>query len=257
MVYHRYSHLFYIAQSPRTELSLQKYSHCFTHHGNRESRNIPRHQPLEIRRRSLQNGSHRSYSRYCGHYLFWNRIIMLFALGTTNTPKTNALRDALSVCPYFQGHEINITGFKVASWVPEMPLTLLELREGAKNRAQEVRRLCPEANFFIGMEWGVYHDTIGTESWLMGVVYIEDRASEGHFAYTCHMPVPPAVVLWLHDGSWRDLDQIVESLGAPPDTGDTHGSFGLWSDLMLPRSDQLRLAVQSAISPFFNDFYTK
>ncbi len=33
-----------------------------------------------------------------------------------------------------------------------MPLTLHELREGAKNRAGEVRRLCPEANFFVGME---------------------------------------------------------------------------------------------------------
>lgn len=77
---------------------------------------------------------------------------MLFALGTTNTPKTNALRDALSECPYIQGHEIKIVGFKVASGVPEMPLTLVDLREGAKNRAGEVRRLCPEANFFVGME---------------------------------------------------------------------------------------------------------
>lgn len=77
---------------------------------------------------------------------------MLFALGTTNVPKTNALRDALSVCPYLQEHEIDISGFKVASGVPEMPLTLSELREGSKNRANEVRRLCPEANFFVGME---------------------------------------------------------------------------------------------------------
>lgn len=182
---------------------------------------------------------------------------MFFALGTTNIPKTQALRTALESCPYVAEHEIDIQGFKVASWVPEMPLTLAQLREGAKNRAQEVRRLCPEANFFVGMEWGVYHDSIGDESWLMGVVYIEDISEEGHFAYTCHMPVPRAVIRWLHDGSWRDLDQIVESLGAPPDTGDSHGSFGLWSDMMLSRSDQFRLAVQCALSPFFNDFYTK
>jgi len=77
---------------------------------------------------------------------------MLFALGTTNVPKTNALRDALAQCPYFLEHEVKIMGFKVASGVPEMPLTLHDLREGAKNRAEEVRRLCPEANFFVGME---------------------------------------------------------------------------------------------------------
>ncbi|MCB9806349.1 DUF84 family protein [Candidatus Peribacteria bacterium] len=82
-----------------------------------------------------------------------------------------------------------------------MPLTLVELREGAKNRAQEVRRLCPEANFFVGMEGGVYHDTIGDESWLMGVVYMEDISGEGHFSYTCHMPVPQAVIDGLYDGT--------------------------------------------------------
>lgn len=77
---------------------------------------------------------------------------MLFALGTTNTPKTNAIHEALSSCPFMVGHEVNIQGYKVASGVSDMPLTLSDLREGAKNRAQEVRRLCPEANFFVGME---------------------------------------------------------------------------------------------------------
>ncbi len=181
---------------------------------------------------------------------------MLFALATKNIPKTNALREALEQCPYVVWEEIQILGFKVASWVPEMPLTLHDLRRGAKNRVEEVRRVCPEANFFVGMEWGVYNDFIWEDYWLVGVVYIEDKTGEGHFAYTCHMPVPEAVIAGLHDGSGRDLDQVVESLGAPPDTGDTHGSYGLWSDMMLSRSDQFRLAVQCAIAPFFNTFYT-
>jgi inosine/xanthosine triphosphatase len=181
---------------------------------------------------------------------------MLFAIGTTNIPKTNAIREALTNCPFMVWHDVQIKGCKVASGVPDMPLTLADLRNGAKNRAEEVRSLCPEANFFVGMEWGVYHDALGDESWLMWVVYIENTAGEWHFSYTCHMPVPPRVVAGLYDGSWRDLDQIVESLGAPPDTGDTYGSFGLWSDMMLSRSDQFRLAVQCAIAPFFNRFYT-
>lgn len=77
---------------------------------------------------------------------------MLFALGTTNTPKTNAIREALTNCPFMVGHQVQILGYKVASGVPDMPLTLDDLRDGARNRAQEVRRLCPEANFFVGME---------------------------------------------------------------------------------------------------------
>jgi non-canonical (house-cleaning) NTP pyrophosphatase len=126
---------------------------------------------------------------------------MLFALGTTNIPKTQALQVALENCPYMTDQEVDIRGFKVDSGVPDMPLTLEDLRIGAKHRTQEVRQLFPEADFFVGMEGGVYRDAIGDEYWLMGVVYIENISGEGHFAYTCHMPVPDAVVVGLHDGS--------------------------------------------------------
>jgi len=59
-----------------------------------------------------------------------------------------------------------------------MPMSLDDIRIGAKNRVEEVRRLCPEAHFFVGMEAGVYQDSVGEESWLMGTVYIEDREGE-------------------------------------------------------------------------------
>ena len=40
---------------------------------------------------------------------------MLFALATKNAPKTQALRDAIFDCPYFENTEVEIAGFKVAS----------------------------------------------------------------------------------------------------------------------------------------------
>ena len=119
---------------------------------------------------------------------------MLFALGTTNIPKTNAIREALATCPYMTGHTVMIEGFKVASGVPDMPLTLHDLRLGAKNRVEEVRRLCPQADFCVGMEGGVYRDMIGDEYWLIGVVYMEDAAQVGHYGYSCHMRVPDQVM---------------------------------------------------------------
>jgi non-canonical (house-cleaning) NTP pyrophosphatase len=126
---------------------------------------------------------------------------MLFALATKNAPKTQALRDALSDCPYVLGHEIEILGFKVPSGVPEMPMNLEDIRTGAKNRVQEIRFLCPEADFYVGMEAGIYGDIVGYESWLMGTVYIENREREWHHAYTCHIAVPQAVLRGLYDGS--------------------------------------------------------
>ena len=40
---------------------------------------------------------------------------MLFALGTTNTPKTNAIREALTTCPYLVDIDIDIRGYRVDS----------------------------------------------------------------------------------------------------------------------------------------------
>jgi inosine/xanthosine triphosphatase len=181
---------------------------------------------------------------------------MLFALGTTNTPKTNAIREVLMNCPFLVWRDIQIQGFKVSSGVPDMPLTLIDLREGATHRAREVRHLCPEANYFVGMEWGVYRDSVGEDYWLTGVVYIENTIWEGHFGYSCHMLVPRAVVEKLYDGTGRDLEQIMHEMAGVENIGDNAGSFALWSDNMLTRTDQFRLATQCAIVPFFSPFYT-
>ncbi len=56
-----------------------------------------------------------------------------------------------------------------------MPTTLEELRTGAKNRAVSTRQELPNADYFVGMEGGVYQDRVGDEYWYVGVVYIERR----------------------------------------------------------------------------------
>lgn len=69
------------------------------------------------------------------------------------------------------------------------------------------------------------------------------------------MPVPHQVVEKLHDGSRRDLEQVMHEISGVENIGDHAGSFALWSDNMLTRTDQFRLATQCAIVPFFNSFY--
>ena len=98
-----------------------------------------------------------------------------FAIGTTNIPKSEAVEHVIMTCPYFQGEHIHFSHHKVASGVADMPTTLEELRNGAKNRAQACKKLEGDADYFIGMEGGVYQDQIGEEYWLIGVVYIENR----------------------------------------------------------------------------------
>lgn len=69
------------------------------------------------------------------------------------------------------------------------------------------------------------------------------------------MPVPSQVVEKLHDGSGRDLEQIMHEIAGVENIGDHAGSFALWSNNMLTRTDQFRLATQCAMVPFFSPFY--
>lgn len=181
---------------------------------------------------------------------------MHFAIGTTNKPKSEAIEHVLDTCPYTTW-QATFSNHKVESWVPDMPTVLEELRTGAKNRAVFARREKSDADYFVGMEWGVYQDSEWEEYWLIGVVYIEDRDWIGNYGYSCHLRVPEAVVDGLFDGRGRDLEQVVHSLGGEENIGDKQGSYHAWTDGMLTRREQFIMATQCAIAPFFNEFYQK
>ncbi len=181
---------------------------------------------------------------------------MHFAIWTTNTPKSEAIEQVLKTCPYTRW-QVTSSNHKVSSGVPDMPLTLWDIRNGAKNRAKSLRAIEPDADYYVGMEWGVYPDYEWIEYWLIGIVYIENQSGEGNYGYSCHLQVPKKVIEWLMDGTERDLEQIVHSLGWEENIWDKQGSYHVWTDGMLSRREQFIMATQCAISPFFNQFYQK
>ncbi len=179
---------------------------------------------------------------------------MHFAIWTTNKPKSDAIEHVLSICPY-TAWQATFSNHKVASGVSDMPTTLEELRTWAKNRAIFCRREKEDADYFVGMEGGVYKDYEGEEYWLIGVVYIENQDWEWYFGYSCHLRVPDAVIDGLFDGRWRDLEQVVHSLGGTESVGDKQWSFHEWTDGMLSRREQFIMATECAIAPIFNHYY--
>ena len=179
---------------------------------------------------------------------------MHFAIGTTNIPKSNAIEYVLSVSPFTE--KATFSNHKVPSWVPDMPTTLEEIRTWAKNRAIFSRREKPEADYFVGMEWGVYRDFEGEEYWLTCIVYVENQDGVGYFWYSCHLRLPERVVEWLFDGQKRDLEEVVHSLYGEESVGDKEGSFWLFSFWLLPRSGAFAEATKAALIPHFSTFYT-
>lgn len=178
---------------------------------------------------------------------------MHFAIWTKNKPKSQAVEHVLATSPYTQG--ATYSTHAVSSNVPDMPTSLRELRDWAYNRAIYCRRECPDADYFVGMEWGVYQDMEGENYWIIGIVYIENRDGKGHFWYSCHLEVPEKVVECLFDGRGRDLEEIMHALWTDTAIGDKGGSFAEWTDGILTRKEQFIMATQCALAPHFNQFY--
>lgn len=179
---------------------------------------------------------------------------MHFAIGTTNKPKSEAIEQVLATSNYTKW-QATFSNYKVASWVSDMPLSLEEIRTGAKNRAIYCRRKNLDAEYYVGMEGWVYKDYEWENYWLMWVVYIENQDGKGHYGYSYHLEVPEKVAERLFDGRGHDLEMIMHELSGEENIGDTGGSPSLWSDGMLIRKDEFVFATQCALSPFFNTFY--
>lgn len=179
---------------------------------------------------------------------------MHFAIGTTNIPKTQAVEQLISTSPYTLG--ATFSNYKIPSWVSDMPKTLTEIREWARNRARNTKAQCLLADYYVGMEWWVYKDSVWGEYWLLGIAYIEDRDGVGYYGYSCHLAVPKAVVEWLFDGNNKELEEVVYHLGWWKNIWDSHGSFFEWTDGMLTRKEQFLMALQCAIAPHFNTYYS-
>ena len=187
-------------------------------------------------------------------FLILPKNFMYFLIGTTNIPKSEAIEQVLRESPYIW-EDLHTSKFKVNSWVPDMPITLKDIKNGAKNRTIELRKIDPNADFYIWMEWWVYKDFEWENYWIMWVVYIENQEGIGHYWYSYHLEVPEKVVKILHNWNWLDLEEIMHSLGAEANIGGTGWSPSLWTDGVLVRKDEFIFAAQAALAPFFNKYY--
>ncbi|MDD5197670.1 MAG: inosine/xanthosine triphosphatase [Candidatus Gracilibacteria bacterium] len=179
---------------------------------------------------------------------------MIIAIGTTSSPKVSGVQEAIAVCPYFDNERDDIEYIleKVPSDVADMPLSLEVTLEGARNRAENLRKKGIKANFYIGIEGGVW--SVLDRKVLGGTIYILNNRGEGHFGISQVMEVPRIIEKMLYEEG-RELGPAMESLKGSVLSRSEEGSMGAWSDNMLVRKDEFSLAFKAAISPFFNEYY--
>ncbi|MDD2907228.1 MAG: inosine/xanthosine triphosphatase [Candidatus Gracilibacteria bacterium] len=177
---------------------------------------------------------------------------MKIAIGTTRAPKVDGIKNGIKNCPYFKDIEVEYILESVSSDISDMPLSIEETMQGAKNRANNLKKSGIIADFYIGIEGGTTQ--IGDKKYIGGIVYIEDNKSKGHYGFSPMMEVPKLVVKKLYEEG-LELGPVMGELSGKTDIRSENGSMGAWSNDMLTRVDEFSSAFQAAISPFFNDYY--
>lgn len=176
---------------------------------------------------------------------------MKIALGTKSPPKIAAIESAIKDCKYFDWHDIEIIPLSVESWINDMPISIEENMLGAKNRAENAKKEI-EADFYIWMEW--WTSMFWKNAYLFWIVYILDNSENWHFWISNMMKVPEIFRKRIYD-NLEDLWPVLTEITWEKWASNKNWAFWHWSDNILTRKDQFKLAFLSAIPAFFNEYY--
>ena len=176
---------------------------------------------------------------------------MKIVIWTKSPPKVAAIKEAIKKCTYFKWEDIEIIPLKVESWISDMPVSIEENMQWAKNRAENSKKEI-EADFYIWMEW--WTSKIWEKAYLFWVVYIISKTWEWHFWFSNMMEVPKYFEEKIYT-EWLELGPILSEATKEENASKKWWAFWHWSNDMLTRKDQFMFAFLSAIPPFFNKYY--
>ena len=171
---------------------------------------------------------------------------------TKAPPKVNAIEECIKNSPYFKWEKVELIPLSVDSWISDMPLSIDEDMQWAKNRAIECQKEIPDGDFFVWMEWGT--TIFGDKAYLFWVAYIMNSKWEWHYWISPMMEVPKLFKKRLYENQ-EDLWKVLSEVTWIENASKKNWSFWAWSDDTLTRKDQFMLAFYTAIPAFFNKYY--
>lgn len=177
---------------------------------------------------------------------------MKIILWTISPPKVGAIKEAIKECIYFENENIEIIPLKASSDISDMPLTLEENINWAKNRARNARKINDSWDYYIWMEG--WTTIIWEDAFLFWVVCIINKEWKENIWISNMMKVPKEFQKRLYE-NWEELWPVLEEITGILWASKKSWAFWAWSDDMLTRTDQFKLAFLSTIPYFYNIYY--
>jgi len=169
--------------------------------------------------------------------------LMRIVISSHNPVKMAASKAAFVAV--FPGANMEFIPLEVASGVSEQPGSDAESRQGASNRANNARRLQPDADFWVGLEGGL--EWIEGEPLASAWMVVIDAFGRLGQARTTTLPLPPAVKELLLQG--MELGDANDRVFATLHSKQAGGAFGLLTDGRMTREIVYTQALILALLP--------
>ncbi len=183
---------------------------------------------------------------------------MRIGVGSRNKAKLIAAQRAIEIIrkSFFTDSPDKILFFETdtRTSVPEMPLTLNELMQGALERALFVYDKFDNINFSIGLEGGVFRSDSKSDAFLQSWAYVYD-GSRGYYGSSGALTLPDKISHALYHEK-QELSDVIDSISGKNDVRSNEGTFGILTGNAITRSQSFETAIVAALTPLFNkSFY--
>lgn len=171
-------------------------------------------------------------------------------VGSTNPVKVQAARQGFE--KMFPEEIFEVSGVNVASGVPDQPFGDAQTLLGARNRAQAVKALHPEADFCVGMEGGVVErgEELVTYAWFVVIA----QSGQETRSKTTEMLLPPRTAKLVRAG--KELGHANDEVFGIENSKHGEGMSGIITGGLLPRALYYQTGFYFALAPFkFPDLY--
>ena len=183
---------------------------------------------------------------------------MIIAVGSTRGPKVEAVRRVLralaSVAPAFEGAEV--VPFDASAGAPPMPLSLDEMLEGARGRAQLALESLTaggrRADYGVGLEGGIdlRRTAPSNRGFLMSWAYVTDGRRGAHGCGGA-VEVPSDLLEAVVDRG-IELSEAMDALSGESGVRDRQGAWGILTRGLVDRTGSFETALLNAFAPFYN-----
>lgn len=185
-------------------------------------------------------------------YFFGGLLRVL--VGSKNPVKIDSVKEAFA--KYFE--DVEAVGIETESGVSVQPVNN-ETFEGARNRAQNLRKINNEQNlnadFFVGIEGGIAKQY---NKWFaFGCMCVVDKHGSEGFGTSPHYELPDFVVEKLLRGI--ELGEVMDEITNEQNTKQKNGAIGFFTNGVMNRKELYIEGLKVAVVPFLhkNLFFDK